>query len=88
MLGNTFEMAKSDVQETKENAKRMIKSIKNGFLCLIFGHTKFDYLEWIFCGRCFADFPITEEMNQVETDEKFEALMEMYKRTYKKQVTE
>ena len=85
MLGNTREMVKNDAEETINHAKEMFKSIKKAFMCLIFGHTDFDCYETPFCGRCFANFSFTQEMNEAETDEEFYFAMSLLKRSYKKE---
>jgi hypothetical protein len=85
MLGNTFGTVTDDLQEIKTHIKGMIKMIKCGFMCLIFGHQDFDCFETPFCGRCYANFSFTQEMNEAETDEEFYSAMLVYKRSYKKQ---
>jgi hypothetical protein len=85
MLGNTWEMVQDDAKETISHAKEMFKSIKKAFMCLIFGHADFECYESPFCGRCFANFSFTQEMNEAETDEEFYSAMLVFKRLYKKQ---
>ena len=85
MLGNAFGMVKNDAEETINHAQEMMRSIKKAIMCLIFGHTDFDCFESPFCGRCFANFPFTQEMNEAETDEEFYFAMLVFRRLYKKQ---
>jgi hypothetical protein len=85
MLGNTFGTVTYDFYEIKTYTKSMIKMTKNGFMCLIFGHKDFDCFETPFCGRCFANFPFTKEMNEAQSDAEFYSAMLVFKRLYKKQ---
>jgi hypothetical protein len=84
MLGNTFETVKDDAQEIITHTKEMLKMIKDGFKCLIFGHQEFDCFETPFCVRCYANFPFTEQMNNAQSDEEFYSACAVFKRSYKK----